>query len=132
MSEQSHRVGLVSREPQSAGRKFWLIFLAVIVSAVFDYPMLNEQASGVCSAAERRFLSLAALAQGDGTSSPLGLAVAGALGSASGGLMGASVAKREFPDVPPFIGCTVLYWRMFSDPGSVQQAFLAAQQNGGS
>ena len=85
------------------------------------YPTVNEDASGVCHALEKRVVAGLATNMGAGRSdAATSRAVLGALVTGlSEGAIAARVVKREYPNLPPLIGCTAVYWRVVFDPSAI-------------
>ena len=91
----------------------------LILGCFFIYPMLNEQAGGVCQALERRAVALT-LRQ-SGPENPLGTVLANALAQAFlDGSLAAGLVKQRYPAVPPFIGCSLAYWSSMFNPTGLQ------------
>jgi hypothetical protein len=119
--QRRESLSAVSRERGSRSRGWvtLVIVAVVLVGVAAGYPMLNENASGVCSALERRMLTLAMLASGKGTGT--GLIGIGLLGAFSNGDLAQIAAKRDYPSMPPIAGCSLIYWQTMFDPHSFQQ-----------
>ncbi len=100
-----------------AGGLLLVAFLMLLVL----YPKINEDSSGVCHALEKRVVAglPAALGAGRGDAAT-GRAVLGALVTGlSEGAIAASFVKRDYPNLPPVIGCTLVYWRIVFDPSAI-------------
>ncbi len=100
------------------------MLLAILIGGrlliVFGFPMINEEASGPCFVLEYRVVS--AVRMGDGTKSNDMLASAflrAMMGASNGTLAGAAV-KAKYPNLPPVLGCTMVYWQTEFDPSILQ------------
>lgn len=76
----------------------FLAILFLLLIAGYAYPSLNEDVSSNCQAVETKLLALSDIPMGK------------VLTSLSHGEFGKAIAKNQFPDLPPQIGCTVAYW----------------------
>jgi hypothetical protein len=95
-------------------------FLIAMFLVVIGYPLLNEQATGICSALEYRYATLKLMADGSAVN-PMTTALARGLVGLSNGELAAAFVKAQQPNLPPAIGCTLAYWDSTFDPVSVQQ-----------
>jgi hypothetical protein len=98
--------------------KLILLLLVAVLAGAIIYPRYAEQTDTVCSAFEHKFAAVAALqARRPGQAAPQGLleflhdAVAG-----SQGQLAVAYIHERYPQLPPFIGCAVGYWRLSFDP----------------
>ena len=91
---------------------FKLIGLGLVL--VIGYPLLNEETVSVCHSVEKRFVVEAAR-QGR-QMDPGQIFAMGLMGEVSQGAFASRVVKTIYPDLPPFAGCVVVYYRMAFDP----------------
>jgi hypothetical protein len=101
-----------------------LFLLGTIAGLVFFfYPQVNEEADNSCHALERRVIGvLASSPGGSRADEALGRAFLGALaGEFSRGSLASGFIKQQYPNIPPFAGCTIMYWRVVLDSSSVAQ-----------
>ena len=81
---------------------------------IIGYPLLNEETVSVCHSVEKRFVVEAAR---QGRQMDAGQIFAmGIMGEISQGAFASRVVKAIYPDLPPFAGCVVVYYKMISDP----------------
>ncbi len=97
-----------------------IIFVVGLLLIAVGFPMINEDASGPCSALEYRVAS--AVPMGDGTKPDDALASAfiRAIVGASGGSLAAALVKQKYPNLPPVLGCTIAYWQTEFDPNALR------------
>lgn len=101
----------------------WLVRLTVLsVVLLAAYPLINEETTSPCHAVEKRFVVEVAR-----TSPRSDMSSVFAMGFASelfrGGFASGSV-KTMYPNLPPFAGCYVTYYKMITDP-SFTSALIA-------
>jgi len=92
-----------------------------VVGVILGWPLLSENAGSTCGALEdlaaRQF---EANLRADPTASPSALMwgnlVANGITALSRGKIAAARVKQAYPDFPPFLGCTILYYRHVTDP----------------
>lgn len=80
--------------------KFFAL-IALLLVAGYSYPSMNEDVSSNCQAVETKLLELSSI--------PMGKLLTGL----SQGEFGKAIAKSQFPELPPQIGCTVAYWEIW-------------------
>lgn len=84
--------------------------LIVLLAAAAAIPLLVEQTMSPCEALERRLVNMAARESGDGI-------VAALIGNVAQGVTGGGLAsiavKQEYPNLPPPVGCYVVYYRAY-------------------
>jgi hypothetical protein len=80
----------------------------LVVVAFFAFPLLNEGAASACSALEYRALSIL---DNGGRADAFGSAVMRGVSNVMGGQFGAGIARHYYPNTPPAVACTALYWR---------------------
>lgn len=88
--------------------------LGVVVAAFVIYPLVNEETASVCHAVESRFVVEAAR-----SSSRQDMSAVFAMGLAGGisqGSFASGAVKVLHPNLPPFAGCYLTYYKMISDP----------------
>ena len=96
-----------------------LTAIGVVALLVLAYPLVNEETTSVCHAVERKFVIEAARSS---TQKDLGAAMMmGLAGELSGGAFASAAVKGMYPNIPPFAGCLVTYYKMMFDPNFVQQ-----------
>jgi hypothetical protein len=92
-------------------------FSIIGLVAFFIYPMLNEEAGNVCHALEKRVISVAYYARAGAKTDLMGGAFLGALAaSVSNGEVASAVIKSRYPNAPPQVGCTLVYWKIIYKP----------------
>ncbi len=105
-----------------APMKTFFCLAILVLAAVIGYPLLNEETTSPCRALEHRFIGLAT-AQHTGADSPASAVFATAFADAlSGGEIAAALIRHRHPDLPPAIGCTVIYWQAIVDPDVLRPA----------
>lgn len=87
-----------------------LILLAAIIAGAYYYPHLNEDVPTNCQAVETKALAY------------LDASALGVLSNITQGEAGKSFAKNEYPNFPPQVGCSVLYWAMTLQKDKYKQA----------
>lgn len=80
--------------------------------AGYTYPSMNEDVSSNCQAVETKFLALSDILMGK------------LLTNLSQGEFGKAIAKNQFPDLPPQVGCTVAYWDIWLKKDKYQQTLM--------
>lgn len=102
------------------------LFLLIAIAGLvffFYYPQVNEQADNSCHALERRVIGvLASSPGGSPANEALGHALLdGLVGEFSRGSLASGFVKKQYPNSPPFAGCSITYWRVVLDPSTVAQ-----------
>jgi hypothetical protein len=87
--------------------------IIIAVSVAIGYPLLNEDASNVCSALERRLIILESQREGNQAATALLVALQNSL---SNGSFAMSFVKLQHSDLPPVVGCTLTYWHTLLNP----------------
>jgi len=84
--------------------------LAVGVIVAVAYPPINEGVGGPCHALEAKAFNILSKESEDS------LGLFGILGAniTTGG-MATFYVKEQYPSLPPFIGCTIMYWSVLFD-----------------
>jgi len=95
-----------------------LLLLLVLAAGVFVYPMLREGAGGQCDALEKLGVRVAT---DRGVPAQL-------LQSLSNGRMADVMVRSRYPDLPPGIACTLLYWKAAFDPDAMLTALTGKPQ----
>ena len=97
------------------GFLFKTLVLGAIVTVA--YPPLNEGVGGPCHALEAKAFTLLSKEADDS------LGLFGILGAniTTGG-MATALMKEEYPNYPPFISCTLMYWLILFDEDSFVEA----------
>lgn len=94
-----------------------LTLLLLLLAGAYSYPFLNEDVSSNCQAVEVKLLSLSDL--------PMPKLLAGL----SQGEFGKNLAKREFSELPPQVGCAVAYWNIWLQKDKYRNAIFALIRN---
>ena len=91
--------------------------LAVGAIVAVAYPPINEGVGGPCHALEAKAFTLLSKEADDS------LGLFGILGAniTTGG-MATALMKEEYPNYPPFISCTLMYWLILFDEDSFVEA----------
>ena len=90
--------------------KFVILFGLLILGALFVYPLANEDVDSPCTAVERQVLRLLMTSQEDGAAL-LSLIFGNFYRDLSmQGEFARVIAKSRYPDVPVFIGCSIIYY----------------------
>jgi len=115
--------------------------IAALIGIFLGYPLISEGAGNECSAFEQGVLHKVAAEKGTSESEGLAVGFLGMLQRASNGAFAAAAAKHQFPSLPPFLGCTLGYYRLLlgggidgdnsttADNGSSEAAVAKAPQN---
>ena len=77
-----------------------LLLIGLIAVCGWFYPGLNEDVSSNCQAVESKMMSYA------------GIPMPRLLTGLSQGEIGKALAKEEFSELPPQVGCFVIYWNI--------------------
>ena len=100
-----------------------LLLLVALVAGAVIYPRTAEHTDTVCAAFEHQLGAVAAQqAALHNRNSPPGIPQGGVLGFLQGAVAGsqgqiaAAYIRDRYPQLPPFVGCTVGYWRLNFDP----------------
>lgn len=88
-----------------------LVTVIFLLIAGYTYPAWNEDVSSNCQAIETKLLALSDVPMGK------------ALTRLSQGEFGKAIAKNQFPDLPPQIGCTIAYWDIWLKKEKYRQTF---------
>ena len=95
------------------------LFKTLAVGAIIAvaYPPINEGVGGPCHALEAKAFTLLSKEADDS------LGLFGILGAniTTGG-MATALMKEEYPNYPPFISCTLMYWLILFDEDSFVEA----------
>ena len=95
------------------------LFKTLAIGAIFAvaYPPINEGVGGPCHALEAKAFTLLSKEADDS------LGLFGILGAniTTGG-MATALMKEEYPNYPPFISCTLMYWLILFDEDSFVEA----------
>ena len=94
-------------------RRAVLAFIAVVAVVFFGVPVAKEGTSGECNALAARIV----VASSPGTQ----MDKEGELMSMFAGAMATGMVSLQYPNIPPDVSCTALYWRTLLDPGFAQQ-----------
>jgi hypothetical protein len=90
------------------------IIVLIIVGFLF-YPQLIEDTDSSCAALEGRVIRLA-------TENKEGSVFASLfLRGFSNGAFTQEIIKSKYPNLPPFIGCSIFYYRVILNPETVQK-----------
>ena len=91
--------------------------LAVVAIIAVAYPPINEGVGGPCHALEAKAFNILSKESEDS------LGLFGILGAniTTGG-MATFYVKEEYPNYPPFISCTLMYWLILFDEDSFVEA----------
>lgn len=91
------------------------MFAASIAASLLflGYPLINEEAGSICHSVEKRFVLEVARSSKQELGSLFALGLAGEL---TQGSVAAGAVKGMYPDIPPFAGCYVVYYKMMFDP----------------
>lgn len=114
---------LSSKPRQSTNSRSNLIpIIALCCTVIFFviYPIINEQAHSTCHALEKRALNIISseTKTSERAEMMLGSAVITAI---TNGEIAALLIKQVYPLVPPFLGCSLAYWRLMLDKNSINQ-----------
>ena len=88
------------------------LFILLMVGAV-GYPLLNEETTSPCHALEKRFVMEATRGKPQNIDSAIAM---GLIGQILTGNLASTVVKSEYPNIPPPIGCTIMYYRIMQNP----------------
>lgn len=78
------------------------------------YPTLNESANSSCHALEKRTFALLAV---DAPKDQMSILFGGAfLVGITNGELATTYIKQLYPALPPFIGCSLAYWKILVSP----------------
>jgi hypothetical protein len=103
-------------------RMKWIVAAAVVLGAVFfAYPIINEGGAAPCAALESRMLTLAV--REGGPEAVIVAALAQEFLNAGNGRLAELVSRRNNPDVPAFLSCTMNYWHSLFDRDWLLKAF---------
>lgn len=92
--------------------RMW-ITLGVIVAGVLLFPLVTESASGSCHAVEKRFINtIRKYGNEQDVGATLFLDI---FSEAAKGEMAARLVKTKYPNLPPFVGCTIVYYKAVLD-----------------
>ena len=86
--------------------------LAIVAIVAVAYPPINEGAGGPCHAVGAKAFNILSKESDD---SILGANI-------TTGDMYFFYVKEQYPSLPPFIGCTVMYWSVLFDEDIVLKA----------
>ena len=90
------------------GFLFKTLILGAIVAVA--YPPINEGVGGPCHALEAKAFNILSK-ESDGS-----LGLFGILGAnITTGSMATALIKEQYPSLPPFIGCILMYWSILFD-----------------
>lgn len=93
--------------------------LMIIVGLVGIYPLINESSITSCAALESRFIvEFARVAKPNERDAIFAMAFAGAI---SGGSFASGAVKIKHPNLPPFVGCYLLYYRLVFQPNFARE-----------
>ncbi len=124
---RAERIAPTSAEPRVRGDLLpFFIGIGGLLLIGFGFPLLNEGASGPCSALEYRVAAAVPMGDGRKPEDALASAFMRAIVGASGGSLAAALVKQRYPNLPPALGCTVAYWQTEFDP-----SILASLHNPG-
>src|SRR5205085_7133773 len=89
--------------------KWLLVVIVLLVGIAIGYPLLNEDASNLCGAFERRLTSMVSARNSDPSTAIFLNSLQSFL---SNGSVASSIAKQRSPYIPPSLTCGVAYWRV--------------------
>lgn len=105
-------------------------FVTAAAVIVFSYPLLNEGTANCspleqcfCSAVEKKVVRSVA-----STDHPGGTLFLGLMQQMSNGVYATNVVRQKHPNLPPFVGCTLVYWDMTLNPEGLQQAIQPSSE----
>jgi hypothetical protein len=107
--------------------KALLLAILILVAVELGYPLLNESTGNVCSALERRLITL---------TTPRHAATAVTLAALqrtfSNGAVLRTVMKKRNPNLPPVLTCGLAYWRLLLNHNQAEPLIkeLAADYRG--
>lgn len=89
------------------------VLVAVVIAGVLLFPLLIESASGSCHAVEKRFINTL---RKYGNQQDIGATLfLDMFSEATRGEVAARLVKTEYPNLPPFVGCSIIYYKAFFD-----------------
>ena len=101
--------------------KSLIVLLIIIAVGFFGYPLLSEDSSSECDAAERAFVRLA-----QRTDHPKEPGFGLLLGELAQGLCNGKcayvLAQKQYEHLPASAGCAMLFWRARTDPDGFLQS----------
>ena len=90
-----------------------VISVALGLAGVLLFPLLIESASGSCHAVEKRFINTI---RKYGNQQDIGATIfLDMLSEATKGELASRLVKTEHPNLPPFVGCTFVYYKAYLD-----------------
>lgn len=89
------------------------VSLAVALAGFLLFPLLIESASGSCHAVEKRFINTI---RKYGNQQDIGATIfLDMFSEATKGEVASRLIKTEYPNLPPFVGCTIVYYKAYLD-----------------
>jgi hypothetical protein len=89
------------------------VILVIAAASVLLFPLVIESASGSCHAVEKRFINTL---RKYGNQQDIGATLfLDMFSEATRGEVAARLVKTEYPNLPPFVGCSVIYYKAFFD-----------------
>ena len=86
----------------------------LILAGIFAWPLVNEGSADQCGAVEKLALRI-------GTNRGI---PANILQAFSGGKLAELLARGQYPDLPPWVACTYVYWKATFDSRSLEPAAI--------
>lgn len=106
----------------SPGNYKVLLAMILVVAVFFGYPILNEDASSVCNALEKKFVTLFSMRIATNDRDAVAHTFAGILLSElSNGQFASRYVKKIYPNTPPVLGCGTAYWKLVVNPSIVDR-----------
>ena len=92
--------------------RFW-VAIAIALGGILLFPLVTESASGSCHAVEKRFINTI---RKYGNEQDIGATLfLDVFSEATRGEVAARLVKTEYPNLLPFVGCTIVYYRAVLD-----------------
>lgn len=90
-----------------------ILLLVVVAVAFFGYPLVGEDTTSPCDALER--ITVRVVSAHDKDDHAGSLLLGNLLQGLSRGQFASVAAKDRYPQLPPVVACTVLYWHAVVD-----------------
>ncbi len=94
---------------------------AVLALGVLGYPMVEEEASGHCSAVELKFADCATSSPGH-KAGPFEAAFVRAMVGYAKGKLAETIVKKAYPNLAPALACEAAYWTLMLNPDMLNAA----------
>ena len=89
------------------------VAIAIALGGILLFPLVTESASGSCHAVEKRFINTM---RKYGNEQDIGATLfLDMFSEATRGEVASRLVKTQYPDLPPFVGCTIVYYKAVLD-----------------